>query len=249
MQPRLRLAASLAAAVALLLLLAGGAGAAEPVFPALSGRLVDEAGVLSPQARDQIGSMLARHEQATGDQIVVVTVKSLQGVSIEEFGSRLGRSWGIGEKGRDNGAILLVAPNEHKVRIEVGYGLEGRLTDAQSRVIIEQVILPAFRNGDFNTGVEAGAAAMLRVLGGEQPVAGTADQLNPDIFLALFIPLWCIVFFGIWGVVLYGAWKHHKDPHRRGSHGFVPGGFSSGSSGGFSGGGGSFGGGGASGSW
>ncbi len=248
MQSRLRLAAPLAAAVALLLLFAGGAGTADPVFPALGGRVVDEAGVLSPQARDQIGSMLARHEQATGDQIVVVTVKSLQGVPIEEFGYRLGRSWGIGQKGRDNGAILLVAPNERKVRIEVGYGLEGRLTDAQSRMIIEQVILPAFRNGDFNTGVEAGAAAMLRVLGGEQPVAATADQLNPEIFLALFIPLWCILFFGIWGVVIYGAWKHHKDPHWRG-HGFFFGGSYGSSSSGFSGGGGSFGGGGASGSW
>lgn len=248
MRPRLRPAALLAAGFALLLL-AGGAGAAEPVSPVLTGRVVDEAGVLSPQARDQIGQMLARHEQATGEQIVVATVKSLQGFSIEEFGYRLGRSWGIGQKGRDNGAILLVAPNERKVRIEVGYGLEGRLTDAQSRIIIEQVILPAFRNGDFNTGVEAGAAAMLRVLGGEQPVAGAADQLDPRIFLALFIPLWSIVFFGVWGIVLYAAWKQHRDPRWRG-HGFLFGGSSGGSSGGFfSGGGGSFGGGGASGSW
>ncbi len=205
MRPRLRPAALLVAGFALLLLLAGGAGAAEPVFPVLTGRVVHEAGVLSPQARDQIGQMLARHEQATGEQIVVATVKSLQGFSIEEFGYRLGRSWRIGQKGRDNGAILLVAPNERKVRIEVGYGLEGRLTDAQSRIIIEQVILPAFRNGDFNTGVEAGAAAMRRVLGGEQPVADAADQLDPRIFLALFIPLWSIVFFGVWGIAAQGS--------------------------------------------
>jgi uncharacterized protein len=240
-----------AGAIAVLLLSLSGAGAAEPAFPPLTGRVVDEAGILLPQARDQIGQMLAQHEQATGDQIVVATVKSLQGFSIEDFGSRLGRYWGIGQKERNNGAILLVAPNERKVRIEVGYGLEDRLTDAQSRVIIEQVILPTFRGGDFNAGVQAGAAAMLRVLGGEQPVAGTSPPDDSDLFLALFIPLWCLVFFGIWGVIIYSNWRHRNDPRWRHSHGsgLVFGGSSGGGSSGFSGGGGSFGGGGASGSW
>lgn len=240
-----------AGAIALLLLIVGGAGAAEPVFPPLTGRVVDEADILSPQARDQIGQMLAQREQATGDQIVVATVKSLQGYSIEDFGYQLGRYWGIGQKEHDNGAILLVAPNEHKVRIEVGYGLEGRLTDAQSRIIIEQVILPVFRSGDFNTGVQAGTAAMLRVLGGEQPVAVAAQPDDSHIFFALFIPFWCIVFFGVWGILIYGNWKHRNDPRWRHSHGsgFLFAGSSGGTSGGFSGGGGSFGGGGASGSW
>jgi uncharacterized protein len=237
--------------VGLLLLLAGSVGAAEPVFPPLTGRIVDEAGILSPKTRDQIGLMLAQHEQATGDQIVVATVKSLQGYPIEEFGYRLGRSWGIGQKERNNGAILLVAPNERKVRIEVGYGLEGRLTDAQSRVIIEQVILPAFRSGDFSAGVQAGVAAMLRVLGGEAPVAGAAASDLSPLFLIIFIPSWCIVFFGIWGTIIYGNWQHRNDPRWRRSHGsgLFFAGSSGGGSGGFSGGGGSFGGGGASGSW
>jgi uncharacterized protein len=239
-------------AAAVLLLIVGGAYAADLVFPPLSGRVVDDAGILSPQTSNQIGQMLAQREQATGEQIVVATVKSLQGHAIEDFGYQLGRHWGIGQKGRDNGAILLVAPNERKVRIEVGYGLEGRLTDAQSRVIIEQVILPAFRRGDFDAGVRDGAVAMLRVLGGEQPVTGAQKMGDSRLFLALFIPFWCLVFFGIWGVVLAGMWRHRNDPHWRQQHGsvFWVGG-SSGSSGGggFSGGGGSFGGGGASGSW
>ncbi|MFI4986385.1 MAG: TPM domain-containing protein [Alphaproteobacteria bacterium] len=237
-------------AVAVLWLILSAAAAA-PAFPPLSGRVVDEAGILSARTRDQITEMLAGREKATGEQIVVATVKSLQGYAIEDFGYQLGRSWGIGQKGRDNGAILLVAPNERKVRIEVGYGLEGRLTDAQSRVIIEQVILPAFRRGDFDAGVRDGAAAVLRVLGGEQAVAGGGKTNDNALFPAIFIPLWCIVFFGIWGIVLGGMWRHRHDPHRQG-HGSVAWfGGSSGSSsgGGFSGGGGSFGGGGASGSW
>jgi uncharacterized protein len=242
--------------IALLLLVVGSARA-EPTFPPLSGRVVDEADILSQQVRDQIGQMLAQREQASGEQIVVATLKSLQGFSIEDFGYQLGRHWGIGQKGRDNGAILLVAPNEHKVRIEVGYGLEGRLTDAQSRIIIEQVILPAFRRSDFGAGVLAGTSAMLRVLGGEQPIADAAqaaDTLSPAdsrLFLAMFIPLWCLVFFGIWGVVLVSLWQHRHDPHRQGygSVGWMSGSSGGSTDGGFSGGGGSFGGGGASGSW
>src|SRR5579862_4890486 len=115
------------------LLLIASAIAAEPVFPPLTGRVNDEAGVLSPQTRQQLDLMLAQHEQATGQQIVIVTLTSLQGQTIEDFGYRLGRHWGIGEKGRDTGALLIVAPNERKVRIEVGYGIEDRLTDAVSR--------------------------------------------------------------------------------------------------------------------
>ena len=95
--------------------------------------------------------MLARLERETGEQVVVVTLGSLQGYPIEDFGYQLGRHWGIGQQGKNTGAILIVAPNERKVRIEVGYGLEGQLTDAASRIIIEREILPSFRSGDFNT--------------------------------------------------------------------------------------------------
>ncbi len=249
-------------AIVVLWLTVGWAGAAEPDFPPLSGRVVDAAGILSPKTSSDIAQMLAQREQATGDQVVVATVNSLQGYAIEDFGVQLGRHWGIGQKGRDNGAILLVAPSERKVRIEVGYGLEARLTDAQSRVIIDQVILPAFRRGDFDSGVRAGAAAMLKVLGGEKPDEVKDNHFNSTLFLALFIPAWCLIFFGVWGVLIGSYLRHRNDPtwlraHHfgvRGGHsaGFFSGragGFGGGLGGGFSGGGGSFGGGGASGGW
>lgn len=139
--------------------------AAEPKFPALTGRVVDDAGLLSPVARERITGWLEQFELASKRQVVVVTVKSLQGYPVEDFGYRLGRAWGIGEKGKNTGAILLVAPNERSVRIEVGYGLEGELTDAISRAIIERDILPAFRQGNYEQGITAGTAAILRALG------------------------------------------------------------------------------------
>src|SRR5260370_40538125 len=121
--------------------------------------------------------MLEQHERASGgQQVVVVTLKSLQGLSIEDFGYQLGRHWGIGQKDENTGALLIVAPNEHKVRIEVGYGLEGTLTDALSRAIIERDIVPAFKRGDLNGGVLAGTAAILRVLGGDASAAQPAAR-------------------------------------------------------------------------
>ena len=110
--------------------------------------------------------MLAEHERATGEQVVVVTLDSLQGYSIEDYGYQLGRHWGIGQKGTNTGALLIVAPRERKVRIEVGYGLEGELTDAISRTIIDNYILPSFKRGDYNAGVLAGTRSILQVLGG-----------------------------------------------------------------------------------
>ena len=139
--------------------------AAEPRFPALTGRVVDEAAVLNTDSRNQIAGWLADFEAKSHRQVVVATVKSLQGLPIEDYGYRLGRFWGIGERGKDTGAILLVAPSERSVRIEVGYGLEGELTDAVSKTIIEGVILPAFRQGNFNGGIQAGTIAILGALG------------------------------------------------------------------------------------
>ena len=97
---------------------------------------------------------------------MVATLESLQGLPIEDYGYQLGREWGIGQAGKDNGALLIVAPEEREVRIEVGYGLEGELTDALSRTIIETSILPRFRQGDFAAGIKAGVAAMIETLGG-----------------------------------------------------------------------------------
>jgi len=112
---------------------------AAPAFPPLTGRVVDDAGVLSDQTKQQLTGILAEDQQKVGGrQLVVATQKSLQGYEIADYGYQLGRAWGIGQKGKDNGAIIIVAPTEHRVRIEVGYGLEGDLTDAQSRIIIER---------------------------------------------------------------------------------------------------------------
>jgi uncharacterized protein len=244
-------------AAALLLLLGAAALAAAPVFPALTDRVVDDAGILSANTRSRLDASLAAHEQQTGQQLVVVTLPSLQGYTIEDFGYQLGRRWGIGQKGRDNGALLIVAPKERKVRIEVGYGLEGTLTDAESRIIIEQVILPQFRRGDLDAGVSDGTAAILRVLGGTPldragPRARTVANAAPPWVSLLFL----VLFFGFFAWRIYGAWPlllagRGMGPWYGGGGlgGFSGGGFSDGSGGGFSGGGGSFGGGGASGGW
>ncbi len=147
----------------------------EPRFPPLTGRVVDDADILNGSTRAALTDILAQHERETGNQVVVITLKDLQGYTIEDFGYQLGRKWGIGQKEKNNGALLIVAPREHKVRIEVGYGLEGVLTDAASRAIIERDILPAFRRGDFNAGVLAGVTSMLRVLGGPRREGRTGD--------------------------------------------------------------------------
>jgi uncharacterized protein len=240
------------AALLLPLLLAFAVAAAEPRFPALTGRVVDEAGLLSPATRERLTERLAEHERATGEQVVVVTLPSLQSYPIEDFGYRLGRHWGIGEKGKNTGALLIVAPRERAVRIEVGYGLEERLTDASSRAIIEQDILPEFRRGNFEAGILAGTTAMLAVLGGAArapPAKHPAQEQSPQDILSAIIVMLVIFFFlarlfgrrragWVVGPPLGGVWTSRGGWGDRGGGG-----------GGFSGGGGSFGGGGASGRW
>src|SRR5262249_17734495 len=148
-------------------------------FPQLTGRVVDQAGILTRSTRDGLTEMLAQFEQATRQQVVVVTLSSLQGYPIEDLGYQLGRKWGIGQKGKNTGALLIVAPNERKVRTEGGYGLEGTLTDAASRAIIEREILPNFRNGDLDGGVVAGTAAIVTLLGGNPSVGGASPSAQP----------------------------------------------------------------------
>jgi uncharacterized protein len=250
----------------LLLILASPALASEPKFPPLTGRVVDDAGVLSASTQSQLTDMLAAHERATGEQVVVVTLPSLQGFSIEDYGYQLGRYWGIGQKGKNTGVLLIVAPNEHKVRIEVGYGLEGELTDAVSATIIQNYILSNFKRGDFNAGVLAGTTSILKALGGNPPeMQGPAtssgeNQFNPAVssniqplsfpqVIALILGLMfnpilligaLLIFFILPRNASRGGWR---------SGGGSSWGSSDGGGGGFSGGGGSFGGGGASGSW
>jgi uncharacterized protein len=145
-----------------LLLVAGPVFA--QTFPELSGRVVDQADLLPPEQEAELTQRLASLEQASSRQLVVVTIPSLEGYEIEDYGYRLGRHWGIGQEGANNGAILLVAPNERRVRIEVGYGLEGILTDALSSQIINGQILPRFRSNDVPGGIMAGADALIQQL-------------------------------------------------------------------------------------
>ena len=138
--------------------------AAEPQFPELTGRVVDNADLLSPEAEAQLTAKLEALETQSQRQLVVATVPDLQGYDIADYGYQLGRFWGLGDESRNDGALLLVAPNDRKVRIEVGYGLEGYLTDALSSIIIQNHILPAFRDGDFPGGIMAGTDAIITQL-------------------------------------------------------------------------------------
>lgn len=252
--------------LALLLLLLPGplAGPAHAqTFPKLTGRVVDAANLLPPDAEARIEARLAALETATGGtQLVVATIPDLEGLDIADYGYRLGRAWGIGQKGENNGAILIVAPNDRRVRIEVGYGLEPVLTDALSALIIQEKILPRFRAGDFAGGIEAGTQALVEQL--ELPpeeaerraqaarASGSGDDAGVGTIL-FFVILVAV----IWLVVGSGGGGSGGGGRRRGPAGPIVvwgpgwgGGFGGGfGGGGFSGGGGSFGGGGASGGW
>jgi uncharacterized protein len=233
-----------------------------PTFPALAGRVVDEAGLLSPETEAALETRLAQLETDTSDQLVVVTVRSLQDLEIEDYGYRLGRAWGIGQSETDNGVLLIVAPVERRVRIEVGYGLEPILTDAWSALTIHHDILPRFREGAYEAGILAGveavegqlradpAEAQARAAAAEAPRPST--PVGPAILVAL---VFLFLFLGLIGGGLRGrrrqpdglgpiiAWAALDALSRGGGRG---GGFGGGS---FGGGGGSFGGGGASGGW
>ena len=147
---------------ALFLLLAGPAAA--QTFPPLTGRVVDQAELLRPEQELDLTSKLAALEAQTGRQFVVATIRSLEGRTIEDYGYRLGRAWAIGDKERDDGVILLVAPKERKVRIETGYGARVFLTDAVSSIIIREDILPRFKEGDMAGGIMAGAERVIATL-------------------------------------------------------------------------------------
>ena len=165
-----------------LVIIASHAGAAE--FPYLSGRVVDDAGLLSAEAKGRITAALKAHEDKTSNQLVVVTVPTLGDESIEPYAVKLFEKWKPGRKGKDNGAILIVVPKERKMRIEVGYGLEGTLTDAATSRIIRNVIAPHFKATNFDKGMEEGVAAIVALLEGNaadtpQPAAKEGDASNP----------------------------------------------------------------------
>ncbi len=167
---------------------------AAPSFPVLTGRVVDQAGLLSPPSVSKLTAMLAQHEQATSNQVVVVTLPSLQGYEIADYGFQLGREWGIGQEGRDNGALLIVALYERKVRIEVGYGLEGALTDALSKNIIDTIITPRFKQGDMEDGIIEGTRAILSAIEGtytpqERKIGSNVEEAFSFFGVAVFLSM------------------------------------------------------------
>ncbi len=233
-------------------------------FPPLTGRIVDQANIISPETRAALETKLADLEAKSGIQLVVATVNSLEGQEIEPYANQLFRFWKLGEKQKNNGVLLLVAPHERRVRIEVGYGLEGTLTDAISSVIIANAITPRFKTGDFGGGIARGVDDIITVL----TTDASEWQKKPSLRLDHAPGGWMVHWFMLVGFFLVmlmvvsppframffasllsrgGGWG------RGGYGGSYGGGFggggSGGSSGGFSGGGGSSGGGGASGSW
>lgn len=236
------------AAILALLILAVPLAFAAPNFPLLTGRVVDQANIIPGEVRARIVGKLEVLEQKTTDQFVVVTLTSLEGYDIADYGYQLGRHWGIGQAGKNNGLLLIVAPNERAVRFEVGYGLEGTMTDALARVIIENAILPRFRADDMAGGIERGVDDAIQVLTGDAAeIQALADRRQGDE--GWWIPLLPFLLFAafiiIVNIVRYNTGRSLWFPSGSSSGGSR----SSGSSGGFSGGGGSFGGGGASGRW
>lgn len=252
------------------LFLASALAAAE--LPRLTGRVVDDAGIINAETMARLTGKLEAFEQKSSDQIVVATIRSLDGEALEPFANRLFRAWGLGQAGEDNGVLLLVALDDRKMRIEVGYGLEGTLTDLHSKLIIENTMVPAFRAGDYDAGIDGAVDDIIMVLEGnaaELEARARRSQQQDDS-----IPWPTILFFIVWGTFFFGGFamallppifgrkigpgqyewlgmkvNYKKSSGRSGRS--SSGGWSSGGSsgGGFSGGGGSSGGGGASGSW
>jgi len=149
------------------LVLAGGVARADKAVPFLSGRVVDDAHLLSQSTHQTLETELAALEKETTDQVVVLTIDSLDGEPLESYSVNVAQTWKLGQKGKDNGVLLLISRQDRKLRLEVGYGLEGALTDLRSREIIDDIIRPRFQQGDFDGGVAAGVDAVIKVLHGQ----------------------------------------------------------------------------------
>jgi uncharacterized protein len=250
-----------AAGLVLSLLLIIASSARSAAVPALRGRVNDYAQLLSRDRARNLENQLEQFEKQTGHQLALLTIPTLGGEDIEGFSIRVAETWKIGQKGFDNGVILVVAPQDRQLRLEVGYGLEGVLPDAIASRIIREIIVPRFRDNDYEGGIISGIDAVLRIIRGE-PLPESARQKAPrnNPVLPLGLPLILLLLFAA------GALSRRRGPGgwmTRGRHypfgygggfggfpgGFGGGGFGGGGGGGFGGGGGGFGGGGASGRW
>jgi uncharacterized protein len=246
--------------MAMLMLAVLGAWSFAETLPPLTGRIVDQANVISQQSRAALEPKLKDLEDKSGIQLVVATVSSLEGQEIEPYANDLFRAWKLGEKDKNNGVLLLVAPKEHRARIEVGYGLEGTLTDALSKIIITNAMVPRLKTGDFGGAIERGVDDIITVLTTDSSdwqkrpelradKQGATDSISPLIALVIIVIIIFLILRSshrsdilsfLAGMLLSGG----------GGGGTGGGGWSSGGSDdSFSGGGGSSGGGGASGSW
>jgi uncharacterized protein len=231
-------------------------------FPQLTGRVTDQANIIPAPAKASIEAKLQNLEDKSSIQLVVATVSSLEGGDIESYANGLFRAWKLGLAKKNNGVLFLIAPNERKMRIEVGYGLEGVLTDAVSSVIIRSAVAPRFKAGDFSGGIERGVDVIIDVLSSDtsewtkraaqQSMSETIDQLAPIILFILF--MFIMIYMsrnargGGGGPMIF---LPPGGGFGGGGGGFGGGSFGGGGfdGGGFSGGGGSSGGGGASGDW
>ncbi len=234
---------------ALLLVLLSCSGAAALDIPPPTGYVNDTAGLLSAEVKLKLEQFLQGFEASDSTQITLLTIPTLEGESLEEYSQKVFANWQIGQQGKDNGALLLVAKEERKVRIEVGYGLEGRLTDLLAGRIIDNEITPKFKQGDFDGGIVAGVVGIAESVRGEYTGTGkTNGKKKRSSFGSLFFLLFFIV-------PLIGRIGGSRSGHHRRSGIFFLGPFmgggggSGGGGGGFSGGGGFGGGGGASGGW
>ena len=242
--------------LALLLCAAAVAQAALPIPKAPGGRINDYAGVLSAEDRARLEDKLRAREQGSSNQVVVAIFRSLQGESLEDYSIRLAQAWRIGQKGLDNGVIFLVFTEDRKMRLEVGYGLESKLTDAISSQILRQAVAPRFREGKIADGIAAGLDAIDQAIAGTYKGAAPAKRQQGSSLFSLF--LLAIVLAGLGSIILPAMFANARRQGWTGGRGgwggggpfiFMGGGGSGGGGGDFGGGGGGFGGGGASGDW
>ena len=243
----------------LLLLLLAGAGAwADVAVPPLAARVTDLAGLLTPPQRTALEARLQAFEEAKGSQIAVLIVPTTQPETVEQYALRVAETWKLGRKGVDDGALLLVAKDDRSLRIEVGYGLEGVLNDATTKRITNEIIVPAFKQGRFYEGINAGVERMIQVIEGEPlpppAKAESESDLFPLVIFGLFLALILLSNLSSRASRWSNRGRYYGGGFGGGGYyggGFGGGGFGGGggSGGGFSGGGGGFGGGGASDRW
>jgi uncharacterized protein len=230
--------------------------------PSLEGRINDRAQLLSQATEQKLTERLVAYEKTTGHQLAILTIPSLEGDPLEDFSIRVVEAWKLGKKSKDDGVLVLVVSKDRKMRIEVGYGLEGELTDAAAGRIVRDVMAPRFRSGDYEGGIVAAVDAVIAKTGGQATTAPapsdplrSAQPTRPlSVLGRIVLFLFKFAFFGIFGFAILIVFLINSFGGRRSGGMFFGGGYGGGTGGGFggggfSGGGGGFGGGGASGSW